>query len=391
MRTGMKWNQLEGSSVVISDKQEGEVVMRRSIAVARLAASFLTLLASPVAADVTRTLTIEIPPEAGRFAVENLAGTMKVSPGSTDKVVAIATVHAESEELAGAVRFEKVDGAPGVSTWRVRYPKGHSSFRYSGAKEGGSTVSSLLSWLGSSNASSTYDGRRVKVSSSSGVLVYADLEVRVPRRAVEGAFRNQIGRLDGANLEGDLQFDTGSGPVRLDHMKGRIAADTGSGDIKANRIEGSFSCDAGSGTCQLTEFRGSNVSCDVGSGDILLESISASRVSLDSGSGDIQARGVDAEEFSADTGSGDVELVATGSRLSRIDADTGSGDVTLRLGPDASFEAVADQGSGDIVNRFADAEPILEDKDVIGYRRSSGRTRIAVDTGSGDLILEPGS
>ena len=77
----------------------------------------------------------------------------------------------------------------------------------------------------------------------------------------------------------------------------------------------------------------------------------------------------EADEIDADTGSGSVELEAGGARLRRVRADT---------------------GSGDIVSRYPDAEPILRKREVVGYRRGSAQTRISVDSGSGDLILEPG-
>ena len=82
--------------------------MRRSLTPAALVALAAVLLSPPVAAETTRTLKVEIPPSAARFAIENLAGTMRVAPGSGDTVVAVATVHAESEDLAAAVRFESL-------------------------------------------------------------------------------------------------------------------------------------------------------------------------------------------------------------------------------------------------------------------------------------------
>ena len=97
----------------------------------------------------------------------------------------------------------------------------------------------------------------------------------------------------------------------------------------------------------------------------------------------------DTEEFDANTGSGNVQLDAQGARLTRVSADTGSGNVLLRLPADASFEAYADQGSGDLTSRFADAQPILKKKELVGYRRGDGRIKIRVDTGSGDLTIEP--
>ena len=110
---------------------------------------------------------------------------------------------------------------------------------------------------------------------------------------------------------------------------------------------------------------------------------------MDTGSGSVDVKGADTERFSADTGSGDIAFEASGDRLSAVKADTGSGDVTLRLDPEASFEATADQGSGSIVSRFSGSEPILHKREVVGYRRGDGKMRIRVDTGSGDVVLEP--
>ncbi len=113
------------------------------------------------------------------------------------------------------------------------------------------------------------------------------------------------------------------------------------------------------------------------------------RLKADTGSGEIRAENVDLEEFRGDTGSGNILVQATGARLRRVVADTGSGDITVHLPPDASFELNADVGSGDIVSRFADAQPIVHNRTVVGYRRAEGRTRIDVDTGSGDVTVAP--
>jgi len=63
--------------------------------------------------------------------------------------------------------------------------------------------------------------------------------------------------------------------------------------------------------------------------------------------------------------------------------------VRLRLPANAGFEAWADTGSGDVVSRFSDAEPIVRDREVVGYRRGDRRIRIDVDTGSGSVTFEP--
>jgi DUF4097 and DUF4098 domain-containing protein YvlB len=289
------------------------------------------------------------------------------------------------------VRFERVrDDAP-RAVFRVIYPTDrHRTFRDPRDRgEGAGTALLKVFGLGSHSAVE-YGGEKVKVSTSDGVRVHADLEIQVPARAIDGVFRNLVGTLRAREVQGTAVFDTASGDVMLDQVRGRIKADTGSGDVRATDVEGSFTCDTGSGDCRLTGFRGETIACNVGSGDVHLRGASARTIEADTGSGDVQAVDVDVAEFSVDTGSGDVLLESAGTRLAKVDVDTGSGDVTLRLGPDASFEARADQGSGEIFNRFADARPILERKELLGYRRGDGRVKITVDTGSGDLVLDPG-
>jgi DUF4097 and DUF4098 domain-containing protein YvlB len=72
-----------------------------------------------------------------------------------------------------------------------------------------------------------------------------------------------------------------------------------------------------------------------------------------------------------------------------VEADTGPRDVRLRLPRDMSFELRADTGSGDVESGFADAEPIVRHREVIGYRRGDGTVKIDVDTGSGDVTVDP--
>ncbi|MFQ5700545.1 MAG: DUF4097 domain-containing protein [Acidobacteriota bacterium] len=361
------------------------------IAHAFLAASLpLTLaLAQPALAESTKTLHLEMDPGSG-FAVENLAGTMTIGPGNGSKVAATATVHAEDDSLMDSVRFEQVRGKNGRPTMRVVYPVGeHSTFRYTGGgSDGGSFLGRLFG--GNSSTSTTYDGERVKVSSNRGVLLYADVEVRLPSGGVDGFFRNVMGKVLARDVEGTLSFDSGSGDIAIENVSGMISADTGSGEVKAERINGSFKGDTGSGDIHVVDFHGEAINCDTGSGDVRIESARARLIEADTGSGDIRVEDSETREFEADTGSGDVYLETEGSLLENVSADTGSGDVVLVLGPDASFEARGDIGSGDIISHYSDAEAIVHRREVIGYRRGDARTRIRVDTGSGDFVIKPG-
>ncbi|HVN74759.1 MAG TPA: DUF4097 family beta strand repeat-containing protein [Thermoanaerobaculaceae bacterium] len=341
---------------------------------------------------MTGTLAV---PASGPFAVENLAGRMTVVPGDGDQVVATATVHAESESLASAMRFEQARDKDGAPVLRLIYPvAGERRIRYPEAGEdGGNRERHGRQWhwffdFLSSNSSLEYDRHRVHVSSSSGTLLYADVEVRVPKRALQATFRNFVGALKAEGIEGRIVLDTTRGAITARRLKGEITADTGSSDVVAEVISGSLTCDTGSGACIVNGFEGNELYCDTGSGDVRVSDVKAERLRGDTGSGRIRAERADVEEFSGDTGSGGIDAELTGARLRRVKADTGSGDVTLRLPADASFDASADQGSGELSCAFADATAVTSDHKVVGYRRGNERARITIDTGSGDARIE---
>jgi hypothetical protein len=338
-----------------------------------LAAVAPLLLAVAVGAESTKTLRGEIS-VSGPFAVENLAGHMTVVAGDGDSVVAIVTVHAEDAALADTVRIERVSGEKGVPTLRVVYPVDeYRRFQFPSA----------------GSAEVRYAGRRVEVSRHSGVLLWAEVEVRVPRRKVEATFRNVAGSLEAEGIEGTILLDASNGQVTARKLSGRITADTGSGNVRATDVMGDLICDTGSGNVAVTAFEGAELSCDTGSGTVQVTGVKAKRVKADTGSGGVRVSGADIEELLIDTGSGDVETEVTGSRLRRVVADTGSGSVRFRLPEDASFVIHTDQGSGDLSCRFADARPIVEKREVVGYRRGDEKTRIDVDTGSGSVTIGP--
>ena len=363
-----------------------------------LIALFSLPISSLALAETTRTVTGTLAmPSAGAFAVENLAGRMTVVAGDGDAVVAVATVHAESESLASAMRLEQVrdkDGLPALrviypldTEQRIRYPEAGESSDH-GHRHGHQIEHWFFDFFGA-NSSLRYDGRRVRVASNTGTLLYADVEVRVPRRAIEGTFRNFFGALQAEGIEGRIVLDTTRGAITARRLKGDIKADTGSSDVLAEAISGSLVCDTGSGDCVVNGFEGKELYCDTGSGGVRVKDVKAERLHADTGSGHVRAERADVEEFNGDTGSGGIEAELLGNRLRRVKADTGSGDVTLWLPADASFDAAADQGSGELSCAFADAQSVKSDRRIVGYRRGDGRTRISIDTGSGDARIKP--
>ena len=343
--------------------------------------------APALAAEATKTIKLQLPAGvSGPVAVENLVGTMRVVPAGGGELSAIAVVHAESEELAGQVRFEQVEGEHGEPTLRVRYPlERYPTIRY----PSGSVVGAFVGFFLGGGTEVRYDGSKARINSLEGAVLYADVEVQVPDRAGQVTFINHVGLIRAEQVAGRLDFESGSGGISLEKVRGELSADSGSGDIKAADLEGSFGCDTGSGDCELTGFQGHEISCDTGSGDITLLSVDSDSIAADSGSGDIRVAASEVGKFEGDTGSGRIELHTRSARLTRVSATTGSGDVILNLGPEAGFEATIEAGSGKLVSGYADAEPIVEDGEVIGYRRGDRRIQIDVDTDSGDLSLGP--
>jgi len=249
---------------------------------------FAVLLAGaavPVHAEATRVLRFEA--SAGAFAVENLAGRMSIRAGTGDRAVVVATVHAETEALAAAVRLESVKGDGPGQTIRVRYPGGESTIRYRGSH--GSNDSFLVGlFTDHFQGRFSYDGRSMQVSSTRGKLLYADVEVEVPAGDLEAAFRNRVGAVSATGLSGRLSFDVASADLRLDHLQGDIRLSGSSGDVLADDIRGSWKSDFSSGDVVLERFAGERADFHSSSGDVRIGSIDAASLSLDTSSGDLR-------------------------------------------------------------------------------------------------------
>ena len=133
---------------------------------------------------------------------------------------------------------------------------------------------------------------------------YIDFEVRVPATLP----------LEVATGSGDanisdvaaLEFDTGSGDLKLEHVQGALSARLGSGDIVAKDI-GSFALRAGgSGDVHASEVRGDVKVGHIGSGDLNFSDVHGG-IQVDAiGSGDLAFEHVGGDVFVGSIGSGDV-------------------------------------------------------------------------------------
>jgi DUF4097 and DUF4098 domain-containing protein YvlB len=334
--------------------------------------------------EVVRTIHAQLPAGGARFSVENLVGTMRVREGDVAAVTAVATVYAESQALADAVRFEPVSGD--AAALRVRYPYDKvGTFRY---REPGSHDDGL--WLSFSSSSNySYDGRNVKVNPGHGSRIHADVEVQVPRGGANGRFVNLVGLLEAEGLRGNLRFEVASADLRLARLEGTLELEGSSGDIRAHDIQGSWKSDFSSGDCRIDGFDGESLELHASSGDFAIRNVKARKIVTETNSGDARFLDADVEEFTAEATSGDIELEDVGARLKAVDVSTSSGDVTLRLPRDASFEATARQSSGDMSVGFLDGVQLEKHDSLVGYRRGDHGARIRVRTSSGDFSLSP--
>lgn len=362
--------------------------MRHASPIALLVLSAAVAAApAPARAESTRVLRAEVPAGAKRFTIENLAGRMRVRGGTGDKTVVTATIYAETEALASRFRLENVGGAESP-VLRVRYPEGESSVRYR-APNLHSDTGFLEGIFGSFEGTHDYDGRRMRVRGSGGKLLYADVDVEVARGETEAQIRNLVGLLSASGLAGSITIQVDSADVRLDKLRGKVRVEGSSGDIQAQDVEGTWTSEFSSGDIVLDRFRGDTATFQTSSGDVRVRTMDVGRLDMRSSSGDFKIQDCDAGEISAHTGSGDVLFESRGRRLADARLTTGSGDVVLRLPRDASFEARANLSSGDMHVGFDDGTATTHHGEMVAYRRGSGGAKIEVETGSGNLSIDP--
>ena len=355
-----------------------------------------------------RVLKVDLPADSGTpFEVRNLAGTIRVTRGEADHVEIEATVHAGSAELAAGVSLERSEGEGGAAVITVKYPlDSNRTYLYPDRER---HESAWLKLLGAgSNTGLTYDGERVKVSSGSGVLLYADVEVRLPAHEVKGSVINAVGNVSGRDLTGDLRFETSSGDVTVEDLRGRITAETSSGEISASRVEGSFTASVVSGEIGLSGMTGTLVECttvqgDIDATDLDVETVKVSTrsgsiqllgkaarlVKAETVSGDITARADLVEEFDAGTTSGRVQLFTPGRHLRIVDVGTIHGDVELGMAAESGFDLKLEGSDPRVDMRYDDVEEIVEGGQTVGYRRGDALTKIKIDMQHGRLVVRP--
>ena len=328
------------------------------------------VLGAPLAAQGTRYSV-----SGSDVAVYNLAGEMRVEPGTGSAVVVEVTRHGAD---AGKLQVE-TGALGGRQTLRVVYPGDRVVYPALGRRSRSEVRV---------NDDGTFDGRRGRevtiAGDGAGLEASADLRVLVPagqRIAVHLA----VGRVIVTSVNGQLSVDASSADVEASGTRGGLSVDVGSGDVTLRDAAGDVNVDTGSGDVALTGVKGDDIGIDTGSGEVTGTTVAARSLRIDTGSGGVHLAGVSASDVNVDTGSGDVEL-DLGAGLSVFHAETGSGDVTIRAPASLGAEVDFETSSGEIRSDF-DVVVTRREEDHLMGRIGDGRGRMSIDTGSGDVTL----
>ncbi len=309
-------------------------------------------------------------------AVYNLAGAVRVVPGTGDEVV--VSVEAKGAD-AGRL---SVESGPirGTQALRVRYPADRIVYGEAGRS---SRTTVRVGNDGTFGGNGLRRGERVDIrGSGDGLEAWADLTIAVPP-GQRFSLHLGVGETDVRDVRGDLEVDTRSGSIQSSGTSGPLRVDTGSGTVRVERADGSLEVDTGSGEIVVEEVTGERVLIDTGSGGVRASGIRSESLEVDTGSGRIALLAVEAADIMVDTGSGRVE-VDLAADVRRLEVDTGSGGVTLRVPDDLGARLELDTGSGSINVEVPIDERTRRRSHLRGVI-GDGQGDIHVDTGSGSI------
>jgi hypothetical protein len=343
--------------------------------------AFLTLILpfSALQAQKAERYTIS----GGDVAIYNLAGEVKVEPGSGVVTAEVTRAGADAAKLK--VLAGEIDG---WQTLRLIYPE--DRVQYSRLPDGSSTqlrVRDNGTFGDEREGEGKQRGKRVTIAGRGGIDAYADVRVMVPP-GKRVAIYLAVGKVAVTNVEGELTIDAASAPVTSSNTRGDLSIDVGSGEVQVTDSRGELTIDTGSGAVAASDVRGESISIDTGSGDVTVNDIRSSDLSIETGSGDIRVTNLIAPKVALQTGSGAV-TADVGGEVWNVDVQTGSGDITLKLPPNLGAEVDIETSSGDIETDYA-VSVTRHARDHLTGRIGDGRGKIAIETGSGGIKLFKG-
>lgn len=334
----------------------------------RLALAAAVVMAAPLPAQRAERFTITGSPAV----VHNLAGEVTVAAGTGSGVVV--------EVTRGGADAARLRVAHDGNAVRVAFPGDRVIYERMGARS-----RSTISVRQDGSIGGGMRSRRVTVSGTgSGTRAWADVRVLVPAgRSVQ--MHLGVGRVQVANVNGNLQVHTASASVRTQATRGSLEVEVGSGAVEVRDAQGVLAVGTGSGAVTVAGARGAEVEVETGSGAVTVTDVRAEELTIDVGSGRVQAAGISAREMSVETGSGAVDLALAGD-AQNVTIETGSGGVTLSLPASFGADVAVSTGSGGIDVGV----PVTRREARRGSFRGrigDGNGRVEIETGSGGVRI----
>lgn len=323
-----------------------------------------------------------------RISIYNLAGQLRVQPGSgSDVVVEITRGGRDASQLklaTGVIR--------GAQTLRVIYPSDRIVYSNMNRRSQATVrVNDDGTFDEGDYNRDSYDrrrGDRVEIrDSGSGLDAHADLVVSVPK-GQRVTVRVGVGEANVANVDGDLRVSVSAGHLSSEHTRGLLSLDAGSGGMTVSDAQGDVTLDAGSGGVTVTGVRGDELGIDAGSGSVRGSDIDVKTLKIDVGSGGLRLDRVKSPRVEVDAGSGRTSLDLL-SVVDRLHIESGSGGVEVRLPSSQGADVDIETGSGGIDSDFAVQTTRMQRNHIHG-KIGDGRGSIKIEAGSGGVRLIKG-
>lgn len=169
----------------------------------------------------------------------------------------------------------------------------------------------------------------VSVPIGSALEVQADsADVRASGRLE--SVRSKTGSGDVALADvGEVNAQSGSGDVELEHAGGSVRVQSGSGDLVLRRVDGACTASTGSGDVRVGR-AGGPVQVKSGSGDVSVDDAHGD-VAVDTASGDQHVARVRAGQLRANSASGDVHVGVADGTAVWLDVSSLTGSVRSSL------------------------------------------------------------
>ena len=186
--------------------------------------------------------------------------------------------------------------------------------------------------------------------------------------------------------QGDLQVNTGDGPVETSGLSGTLNVHTGDGSVKANNLDGTIDLHTSDGGITVDTLKG-DIKLRTGDGSIEARELDG-KVEADSGDGHIRLVGR-FEALNVRTSDGSVDTrVLPGSRMATAwTLRTGDGSVDISLPADFQADINATTGDGHIsLGVPVTVEGTFSRSEVRGKMNGGGQT-LTIHTGDGSIRL----